>query len=176
MEALNTLGISLDVTVDTIFAIASDSSCSGATCTADVAGPHTVTARYGVATATATLNVMNAPLTFTFERFLAPNDMSTATVVVVEYAQGWTDSPCQVAADAEELIAMRLTGHKTRSVFDRYNIVSPNDLRDAVRRLNERGTALDTIIAGSDERAKTANASQEERQMKSAKIVLSRPA
>ncbi len=32
---------------------------------------------------------------------------------------------------------MQLTGHKTRSVFERYNIVSPGDLRDAARRLDE---------------------------------------
>ena len=31
---------------------------------------------------------------------------------------------------------MQLTGHKTRSVFERYNIVSSGDLRDAARRLN----------------------------------------
>jgi hypothetical protein len=32
-------------------------------------------------------------------------------------------------------IAMKITGHKTRSVFERYNIVSPTDVRDASRKL-----------------------------------------
>lgn len=31
---------------------------------------------------------------------------------------------------------MRLTGHKTRSVFERYNIVSDGDLEAAAVRLN----------------------------------------
>jgi hypothetical protein len=31
---------------------------------------------------------------------------------------------------------MQLTGHLTRSVFERYNIVSPGDLKDAARKLN----------------------------------------
>ena len=32
---------------------------------------------------------------------------------------------------------MQMTGHKTRSVFERYKIVSEGDLTDAARRLDE---------------------------------------
>jgi hypothetical protein len=40
-----------------------------------------------------------------------------------------------VRAGVSEKIAMMITGHRTRSVFDRYDIGNERDLREATRRL-----------------------------------------
>lgn len=44
-------------------------------------------------------------------------------------------------AGVSERVAMTMTGHKTRSVFDRYHIVSQRDQREAAWRLDELDAA-----------------------------------
>jgi len=40
---------------------------------------------------------------------------------------------------------MRMSGHKTRAVFERYNVVAEEDLRDAVRRIEGARLRQETV-------------------------------
>jgi integrase len=46
-----------------------------------------------------------------------------------------------IRAGVPERVAMRITGHKTRDVFDRYHIVSTDDVSDAMRKLETASLA-----------------------------------
>jgi integrase len=70
-------------------------------------------------------------------------------------------------AGVEESVAMKISGHRTRAVFDRYDIVGARAIRDAAAKMERRlteslGTISGTIgvsgpVSGPTDQAKTAS-------------------
>jgi site-specific recombinase XerD len=51
-----------------------------------------------------------------------------------------------INAGISERVCMRITGHRSRSIFDRYHIVSPGDLREATRKLSYKSSTMGTSV------------------------------
>jgi hypothetical protein len=61
-----------------------------------------------------------------------------------------------IDAGVPEKVAMSISGHKTRSVFDRYHIVSTENVMDAMRRVEAASLKIGAAVPVSERLVKKA--------------------